>query len=133
MKKSEFIKQLRINELVGPNKGLISGGFPLGDDSEIQTGPVPKQSTDNSTYEKGVSPTTDKVRRNTSQGKGWQLVYTGAGGYTEKSIKREGKIAEDMLNKKTDSTIKADIISKINAMSEPELETLKKYLTDAKQ
>lgn len=70
-----FIKK-KIDELVGGDP--FSGGNDrnVTNDSEIETGPTAKSFNDDSEYEIGVPPTTDKVTSRYRQDIPWFAVYS---------------------------------------------------------
>lgn len=78
MKKNEFLSVMR--EFVDRGGGIANSSVPDGNETDIQTGPVQKPKKDNSSFKKGVSTTTDKARKNTSQGDRWQWAFGGYGG-----------------------------------------------------
>jgi len=78
MKKKEFNKVIK--ELINRDGGMSKSSIPDGNEFNIQTGPIQKPKKDNSDFEKGVSPTTDKVRKQVSQGERWQWAFGGYGG-----------------------------------------------------
>jgi hypothetical protein len=147
-----------IDELVDPDGSFIDSAVPDGNEVDIMTGPVetPARDRGTTTYKKGVSPTTDRVRRNTSQGDDWQQAFAGLGGTGYSHGSRIGSwigwlhedvIGEDVLSNKSDSDdmvnkitdkelIKnkefMDIIAKIGKMDNKEKEELHKLLSDAK-
>ena len=57
----DIIKNKPLTELVGGDISSGGGDRNVTNNSEIETGPVQKPFTDDSDYEKGISPTTDKV------------------------------------------------------------------------
>ena len=147
-----------IDELVDPDGSFIDSAVPDGNEDDIMTGPVETPARDRgiTTYKKGVSPTTDKVRNNISQGSDWQRAFGifGTGPYGQGSVigtwigwLHEDVIGEDVLSNKSDSddmvnkiTDKEltknkefmDIISKIGKMNNKEKKELHKLLSDAK-
>lgn len=93
LKKKEFLLKFNMNEnteideelideFVDPDGSFVDSAVPDGDETNIQTGPVQKPAKDRglSNYKKGVAPDTDKIRRDTSQGDGWQRAFAGLGG-----------------------------------------------------
>lgn len=70
-----FIKK-RLDELAGGNPFSSGGDRTTTNDSEIETGPVEKAFNDNSEYEKGVPPTTDKVINRYRQDIPWFATYS---------------------------------------------------------
>ncbi len=146
-----FIKK-RIDELAGGDPFSSGGDQRVTNDTEIQTGPVAKSFDDNSEYQKGEPPTTDKVASRYRQDIPWFAVYAfGArrlgGSITETKtnvIKKkavEEKI-EDLVkkSKSTDLTDKnynpkvSKIIDNINDtdFSEEQIEALCKALETKK-
>ena len=149
-----------LDELVDPDGSFIDSAVPDANEDDIMTGPVetPARDRGTTTYKKGISPTTDKVRRDTSQGSSWQRAFGifGTGPYGQASLigswigwLHEDVIGEDVLSDKSDSddminknkiTDKEltnskefmDIISKINKMNNKEKKELHKLLSDAK-
>lgn len=73
------LEDKNLNELVGGDINAGGGDVNPTNDSEIQTGPVEKPFNDTSDYEKGVSPTTDKVFGRYRQNIPWFAVYSYGG------------------------------------------------------
>lgn len=147
-----------IDELVDPDGSFIDSAVPDGDEDNIMTGPVetPAKERGMTDYKKGISPTTDKVRSNTSQGDRWQRAFAGLGGSAYSAGARVGSwigwlhedvLDEDIVKDKTDNKEMVDkvsdkdltdnkafmdILDKIDKMSDKEKEELHKLLSDAK-
>ena len=141
-------KKKDLQELVGGDFTSAGGDRNVTNNSEIETGPVQKDFKDDSSFEKGVSTTTDKVFGRYRQNIPWFAVYSyggtrAAGGIktfesvtlTKKSV--EEKI-EDLVKKSkvSDVTEKdynpkvAKLIDSINdaELTEKQLEDLKKAI-----
>lgn len=65
----------RLDELAGGNPFSSGGDRTPTNNSEIETGPVTKAFNDNSEYEKGEPPTTDKVINRYRQDIPWFATY----------------------------------------------------------
>lgn len=141
-----FIKK-RIDELAGGDPFSSGGDQTVTNDTEIQTGPVQKSFDDNSEYQKGEPPTTDKVVSHYRQDIPWFAVYAfGArrlgGSITETKTVIKKKAVEEKIedlvkkSKSSDLTGKdynpkvSKIIDNINDtdFSEEQIEELKKTL-----
>jgi hypothetical protein len=148
----------KLDELVDPDGSFIDGSVPDGNEDDITTGPVdtPARDKGTTTYKKGISPTTDRVRNNTSQGDDWQRAFGGLGGTGYSSGSRIGSwigwlhedvIGEDIIGEKPDTkemvnriTDKEltnnkefmDIIDKISKLNNKEKKELHNLLSDAK-
>lgn len=147
-----------LDELVDPDGSFIDSAVPDGNEVDIMTGPVetPARDRGTTTYKKGISPTTDKVRTNTSQGSSWQRAFGvfGTGPYGQapgigswigwlhedvigEDVLSDKSDSDDMVNKITDKELTKnkefmDIISKIDKMNNTEKKELHKLLSDAK-
>jgi hypothetical protein len=141
-----FIKK-RIDELAGGDPFSSGGDQTVTNNTEIQTGPVQKSFDDNSEYQKGEPPTTDKVTSHYRQNIPWFAVYAfGArrlgGSITEtKSVIKKKAVEEkieDIVKKSKSSDLTgkdynpkvSKIIDNINDtdFSEEQIEELKKAL-----
>lgn len=142
-----FIKK-RLDELAGGNPFSSGGDRTPTNNSEIETGPIEKSFNDNSEYEKGMPPTTDRVINQYRQDIPWFAVYSfgsrrlGGSIYeTDKKIIKKKSVEEkieDLVKKSkicdlTDKNLNpkiAKIIDNINDtnFSEEEIEELKKML-----
>jgi hypothetical protein len=76
------IKKKQLDELVGGDYNSNGGDRNVTNNSEIETGPVQKDFKDDSSYEKGVSTTTDKVFGRYRQNIPWFAVYSFGGSRT---------------------------------------------------
>jgi hypothetical protein len=149
---------IAIDELVDPDGTFIDSSIPNAEEDEIMTGPIetPAKERGTTTYEKGISPTTDKVRTNTSQGSSWQRAYGifGTGPYGQASRiggwtgwLRENDINEDMVSDKVEredildkikdnelakNTEFMDLINKIDKLDNKQKKAIHKLLSDAK-
>lgn len=65
----------QLDELVGGDPFSSGGDRNVTSNSEIETGPIQKPFNDNSDYEKGMPPTTDKVTSRYRQDIPWFAVY----------------------------------------------------------
>lgn len=159
--RTKFIKEAvhtAIDELVEPDGTFIDSTIPDAEEDEIMTGPIetPAKERGTTTYEKGISPTTDKVRVNTSQGSDWQRAFgiygsgpyslgTRIGGWTgwlyENDIKEDvvsDKIERDDILAKIEDTELAkntefmDLINKIDKLDNKQKKAIHKLLSDAK-
>ncbi len=75
-------KKKQLDELVGGDYNSNGGDRNVTNNSEIETGPVQKDFKDDSSYEKGVSTTTDKVFGRYRQNIPWFAVYSFGGSRT---------------------------------------------------
>jgi hypothetical protein len=75
-------KKKQLDELVGGDFNSNGGDRNVTNNSEIETGPVQKDFKDDSSYEKGVSTTTDKVFGRYRQNIPWFAVYSFGGSRT---------------------------------------------------
>lgn len=75
-------KKKKLQELVGGDMTSSGGDRNVTNNSEIETGPVQKDFKDKSSYEKGVSTTTDKVFGHYRQNIPWFAVYSFGGSRT---------------------------------------------------
>lgn len=75
-------KKKQLDELVGGDFTSSGGDRNVTNNSEIETGPVQKDFKDDSSYEKGVSTTTDKVFGRYRQNIPWFAVYSFGGSRT---------------------------------------------------
>ena len=129
-------KKKDLNEMVGGDIFSDGGDRNVNNDSEIETGPVQKGYNDNSYFEKGVSPTTDKVVNIYRQDLPWFVQYfnrgksnavgTGGGMAESAVITKESieEIIEDLVNKNTSDN---DLTSKDN---NPKINKVIKLLKD---
>ena len=103
------IKENELNELVGPDGDTISGDRTTTNNSEIETGPVQKTPNDDSTYEKGVSTTSDR-RSRYSQNIPWFAVYSYRGGAGRGQTMTENRtiVTKEQLEK----SIEEDLVKK---------------------
>lgn len=160
-KKIKFIYETvdgTIEELVDPDGSFIDSAMPDGNEVDITTGPIQTAAKNRgtTTYEKGIPPTTDKVRNSTSQGDSWQRAFAGLGGTAYSAGSRvgtwigwlhENTIEEDVLGGKTntedmvskisdkeltDNKEFMDIVSKIVKLNNKEKKEIEKLLSDAK-
>ena len=76
------IKKKQLDELVGGDFNSNGGDRNVTNNSEIETGPVQKDFKDDSSYEKGVSTTTDRVFGRYRQNIPWFAVYSFGGSRT---------------------------------------------------
>jgi hypothetical protein len=147
-----------LDELVNPDGSFIDSAVPDGNEDDIMTGPVetPARDRGTTTYKKGVSPTTDKVRTISAKvvigkehleylvldlmAKG-SVIGTWIGWLHEDVIGEDvlsnKSDSDDMVNKITDKELTKnkefmDIISKIGKMNNKEKKELHKLLSDAK-
>jgi hypothetical protein len=75
-------KKKQLDELVGGDFNSNGGDRNVTNNSEIETGPVQKDFKDDSSYEKGVSTTTDRVFGRYRQNIPWFAVYSFGGSRT---------------------------------------------------
>ncbi len=143
-----FIKK-RIDELAGGDPFSSGGDQRVTNDTEIQTGPVAKSFDDNSEYQKGEPPTTDKVVNSYRQNLPWFYNYFSVGTHRNGSPMLETKTnvikkkaveekIEDLVKKSKSSDLTdkdynpkvSKIIDNINDMdfSEEQLDALCKTL-----
>jgi hypothetical protein len=145
-------KKKELNELVGGDIGAGGNDRNPTNNSEIETGPVAKSYDDDSEYEKGQPPTTDKVFGRYRQNIPWFAVYsyggTRSGGgiktfettiLTKKSV--EEKI-DDLVKKSKSSDVTqkdynpkvAKLIDTINdcELSDKQLEDLSNAILNKK-
>jgi|TARA_R110000868_G_scaffold373168_1_gene637096 hypothetical protein len=128
LKKEEFLLKFNVNEstevdeeiideFVDPDGSFSDSAVPDGNETNIQTGPVQKPAKDRgiSNYEKGVSPDTDKIRRDTSQGSRWQRAFAGLGGtsYSHGERLGIGTWASMILHESSEERMKENIKSMI--------------------
>lgn len=93
----ETFKTEILNELVGGDFSSSGGDRNPVSDTEIETGPVAKSYNDNSDYEKGDPPTTDRVFGRYVQNIPWFALYNFAGsrnGYTVNEEKVDEKLVK---------------------------------------
>lgn len=140
----------RLDELAGGNPFSSGGDQTVTNNSEIETGPVTKAFNDNSEYEKGVPPTTDKVTHLYRQDIPWFAVYSfgarrlGAGISESKTLTKnavEEKI-EDLVKKSksadlTDKNFNPKLSKVLDNIqdgdfSEEQIEEIKKALENKK-
>lgn len=76
---NRFMTKKRLAELVGGDMTSNGGDRNATNDSEIETGPVQKPYNDDSDYEKGMPPTSDKVFGRYRQNIPWFAVYSFGG------------------------------------------------------
>ena len=149
-------KKNKLEELVGGDFTATGGDRNVTNNSEIETGPVQKDFKDKSSYEKGVSTTTDKVFGRYRQNIPWFAVYSFGGSrtggisinyglneenkntiITKKAV--EEKI-EDLVKRKNYSDINPKdynpkvekILDDVDDLSEKQIEELLKALEDKK-
>lgn len=79
---NRFISKKHLEELVGGDATALGNDRNPTNDSEIETGPVQKPFNDNSEYQKGMPPTTDKVFGRYRQDIPWFAVYSFGGSNT---------------------------------------------------
>ena len=75
-------KKKQLDELVGGDFTSNGNDRNITNDSEIETGPVDKAFNDNSSFEKNVSTTTDRVFGRYRQNIPWFAVYSFGGSRT---------------------------------------------------
>ena len=97
-------KKKQLDELVGGDYTSNGGDRNVTNNSEIETGPVQKDFKDKSSYEKGVSTTTDRVFGRYRQNIPWFAVYSFGGSRTggipiNLPVNEENKI--EVVKKKT--------------------------------
>lgn len=147
--KSKLIETEQLDELVGGDINSGGGDRNVTNNSEIETGPVQKPFNDDSSYEKGVSTTTDRAVGRYRQNIPWFAVYSYGGSRagrglpiqeTNTIIKKktvEEKI-EDLVKKTKDTGITdkgynnqvskvLDIINN-NEMTDEQLENISKAI-----
>jgi predicted DNA binding protein len=93
-------KKKDLNELVGGDINSDGGDRNVTNNSEIETGPVQKSFNDTSDYEKGQSPTTDKVASRYRQDIPWFAVYSFGGTRSSGSVKEAEKTEKSVVIKK---------------------------------
>jgi len=93
-------KKKDLNELVGGDINSDGGDRNVTNNSEIETGPVQKSFNDTSDYEKGQSPTTDKVASRYRQDIPWFAVYSFGGTRSSGSVKEAEKTEKSIVIKK---------------------------------
>lgn len=110
-------KKKDLNELVGGDFSSGGGDRNVVSNSEIETGPVQKPYNDDSDYEKGQSPTTDKVFARYRQNIPWfaRYSYVGTRGITAVNETKPNSIVvkkntveekiEDLVKKSKDSEV----------------------------
>lgn len=105
----------RLDELAGGNPFSSGGDQTVTNDSEIETGPVAKAFNDNSEYEKGVPPTTDKVTSQYRQDIPWFATYSfGArrlGGTIYEEAKTSNVIKKKNVEEKIEDLVKKSKVS----------------------
>jgi hypothetical protein len=98
-------KKKQLDELVGGDYTSNGGDRNATNNSEIETGPVQKDFKDDSSYEKGVSTTTDRVFGRYRQNIPWFAVYSFGGSRTGGLPINYGQFNEEnkniILTKKT--------------------------------
>ncbi len=77
--KQRLIETEQLDELVGGDINSGGGDRNVTSNSEIETGPVQKPFNDDSSYEKGVSTTTDRAVGRYRQNIPWFAVYSQGG------------------------------------------------------
>jgi hypothetical protein len=157
-----IINKKDLNELVGGDAFSDGGDRNQTSDSEIETGPVDKPFNNKSDYQKGKSPTSDKVFGRYRQNIPWFAVYSYGGSAngggipmyygqisklseeSKKITKKEfEEILEDLVKKRQTNDITdknynpkvskiLDSISNID-LSDEQLEELKKAIEYKKQ
>lgn len=93
-------KKKDLNELVGGDINSDGGDRNVTNNSEIETGPVQKSFNDTSDYEKGQSPTTDKIAKRYRQDIPWFAVYSFGGTRSSGSVKEAEKTEKSVVIKK---------------------------------
>ena len=109
----------RLNELAGGNPFSSGGDQTVTNNSEIETGPVAKSFNDNSEYDKGVPPTTDKVTSQYRQDIPWFATYAfGArrlGGTIYEEVKTSNIIKKKAVEEKIEDLVKK---TKVNDLTD---------------
>jgi len=103
-------KKKQLDEMVGGDFTASGNDRNVTNNSEIETGPVDKPFNDDSSYEKGIPTTSDKVFKNYVQDIPWFVSYSwggvrSVGGntgrvYENSKIKTKNQIEEELLHKK---------------------------------
>lgn len=111
-------KKKDLNELVGGDINSDGGDRNVTSNSEIETGPVQKSFNDTSDYEKGQSPTTDKVASRYRQDIPWFAVYSFGGTRSSGSVKEAEKTEKSVVIKKNSVEEKIEDLVKKSKDSE---------------
>jgi hypothetical protein len=111
-------KKKDLNELVGGDINSDGGDRNVTNNSEIETGPVQKSFNDTSDYEKGISPTTDKVVNRYRQDIPWFAVYSFGGTRSSGSVKEDEKTEKSVIIKKNSVEEKIEDLVKKSKDSE---------------
>lgn len=112
-------KKKELTELVGGDMNSNGGDRNVTNDSEIETGPVQKPHDDNSDYEKGQSPTTDRVVARYRQDIPWFAVYSyggtrsGASLNTSEGVEKKNIIKKKQVEEKIEDLVKKSYNSDI--------------------
>ena len=106
------IKKKELNELVGGDIYSNGNDQPYVGNKEIETGPVQKHYSDDSTYEKGQSTTTDRVFGRYRQNIPWFAVYTYGGRRSTMGLVTFESEEKVVLNKKNVEEAIEDLVKK---------------------
>lgn len=108
-------KKKDLNELVGGDIGAGGSDRNPSHDSEIETGPVKKPFNDKSDYERGQSPTTDKVFARYRQDIPWFAVYSYGGTRNSGGVKtfENTVVKKKAVEEKIDDLVKKSKVSDV--------------------
>jgi hypothetical protein len=132
-------KKKDLQELVGGDFTSAGGDRNVTNNSEIETGPVQKDFKDDSSFEKGVSTTTDKVFGRYRQNIPWFAVYSFGGSRTgglpvNYGINEENKntiITKKSVEEKIEDLVKKSKSSDINSKDyNPKVEKVLDEISD---
>jgi hypothetical protein len=132
-------KKKDLQELVGGDFTSAGGDRNVTNNSEIETGPVQKDFKDDSSFEKGVSTTTDKVFGRYRQNIPWFAVYSFGGSRTgglpvNYGINEENKntiITKKSVEEKIEDLVKKSKSSDINSKDyNPKIEKVLDEISD---
>lgn len=128
---SRIIKK-QIDEMVGGDISALGGDRNVVSNSEIETGPIQKPFNDDSTYEKGMSTTTDKVFGRYRQNIPWFAVYSFGGTRVGGAINESKRvITKKQVEEKIEDLVKKSKTSDLKDKdSNPNLEKLIEKIED---